>query len=432
MAMLSVDEALQRILAEFQQLEAEAVALASLRERVLAEDVFAGANVPPFANSAMDGFAVRAADTATARQSQPINLRVVGNIAAGSRSDRPLAAGEAMRIMTGAPLPPAADAVVRFEDTSEARPQEQRSYHDTSVVDRATAATVSIYVSVVVGNSVRPVGEDIRVGERVLTSGTVLRPAEIGLLASLGHAQVRVIRRPRVVVLATGDELVGPGETIDPLQGQIYNSNSYAIAVAVERYGGVAINLGIARDNVADLQAKIDAGLAMQPDLFITSAGVSLGDFDIVKNVLNERGQMNFWKVNIRPGKPLTFGRLSGVPLLGLPGNPVSALLTFDVFGRPILLKMQGKPLRDFPSVPVTLADEIRSGDGRRFYARVVVSRDPHSGEYTAHDAGAQGSGVMSTFTRANAYVVVPEDVNLLPSGSKVQALMFDWGEEVF
>ncbi len=434
MPMLTVDQARERILAEFQRLASEAMSLPATLGRTLAEDVFAAQHIPPFANSAMDGFAVQAADTAGASADNPARLRVVGNIAAGSRSSQLLGADEAMRIMTGAPLPPGADAVVRFEDTDEANARggpDARGYQGLAAVDQAYADMVSIYVAASVGQSVRAAGEDMQAGELALRAGTVLRAAEIGVLASLGYASVPTIRRPRVVILATGDELVEPGELIDALRGQIHNSNSYALAAAVTRYGGEAINLGIARDNVADLSAKIDAGLALQPDLFVTSAGVSLGDYDIVKNVLNERGQMNFWKVNLRPGKPLTFGRLAGVPLLGLPGNPVSSLVTFDIFGRPALQKMQGKPVRDFPSVTATLTEPLHNGDGRRFYARMLVERDS-SGEYTARSAGQQGSGVMSTFTRANAYVVVPEDVALLPAGSKVQALMFDWGDEVF
>jgi molybdopterin molybdotransferase len=448
MPMLTVDQARARILAEFQPLAAEDTPLTSALGRVLAEEISATQNIPPIANSAMDGFAVRAADTGGASRANPIRLRVVGNIAAGYSSRQPLSAGEAMRIMTGAPLPPGADAVVRFEDTDEAGVPgglDARGYQGLAAIADPPpsrdvgaqfiapyAAQVSIYVAASVGQSVRAAGEDIYAGELVLKAGTVLRPAEIGVLASLGRAQVSVIRRPRIVILATGDELVEPGQPIDPLRGQIRNSNSYALAASVTRYGGEAINLGIARDNVADLSAKIDAGLALKPDLFVTSAGVSLGDYDIVKNVLNERGQMNFWKVNLRPGKPLTFGRLAGVPLLGLPGNPVSSLVTFDIFGRPALLKMQGKPGLDFPSVTATLTEPLRNGDGRRFYARMLVERDSATQEYTAHSAGQQGSGVMSTFTRANAYVVVPEEVNLLPAGSQVQALMFDWGEEVF
>lgn len=436
MAMLSVGEALERILAEFQPLAAEQVALSAARGRTLGEDVFAAENIPPFANSAMDGFAVQAADTQGASETQPARLPVVGNIAAGYSSVRPLAAGEAMRIMTGAPLPAGADAVVRFEDTDEAQASggfDARGRQGVAALANLPVADrVSIYVVASPGQSVRRAGEDMTAGELALKGGTVLRPAEIGVLASLGLARVMVIRRPRVVILATGDELVEPGERIDAHRGQISNSNSYAIAAAVDRYGGEAHSLGIARDNVADLEAKIDAGLALEPDLFVTSAGVSLGDYDIVKNVLNERGQMNFWKVNIRPGKPLTFGRLAGVPLLGLPGNPVSSLVTFDIFGRPALLKMQGKAVRDFPSVTATLSESISNGDGRRFYARMRVERDPATGEYSAHSAGQQGSGVMSTTVRANAYVVVPEGISSLAAGSRVSALMFDWGDEVF
>jgi len=428
--MLTVDEALGLILADLTPLAAEEVDLQAALGRVLREDVYASANVPPFANSSMDGYAVRAVDTTAAQQDTPVSLRVVGNLAAGYRSARSLGVGETMRIMTGAPLPPGADAVVRFEDSSDAPTLDHRHYRGLDGVGSAPGsdsppATVQVMVAVGPGDYTRVAGEDIRLGELVLIAGTRLRPAELGVLASLGRAHVQVARRPRVAILATGDELVAADGVLDATRGQIYDSNGYSLVAAVQQLGGEPLSLGIARDNVADLAAKFDLGIAAGTDLFITAGGVSYGDYDIVKNMLIERGKMNFWQVSLRPGKPLVFGRLQGVPLLGLPGNPVSALVSFDVFARPAILALMGGPPRPLVSVPATLLEDVQNGGGRRFYCRMVASYDPASG-YTARSSGAQGSGILTSISRANAYLVVPEDVSLVTAGSQVNLLLFE------
>ncbi|HRV96051.1 MAG TPA: molybdopterin molybdotransferase MoeA, partial [Anaerolineae bacterium] len=310
-ALLAVEAALEMILETIAPVESEVVPLSQSFDRVLAQPVVSAINVPPFANSAMDGYAVVADDVATAAAESPVDLQVIDNIPAGATPVKTVAPQTCARIMTGAPLPDGANAVIRFEETSEYLPAGDMAD------DR-----VLIFSSVAAGDNVRLAGEDIKAGQTILQAGHQLRPQDVGVLAAIGQAQVTVYRRPRVAILATGDELVDVDEPMTP--GKIRNSNEYVQAAMVEKYGGEAIPLGIARDNVADLTAKIRAGLEQDVDLFLTSAGVSVGDFDMVKTVLATEGEMQFWQVGIKPGKPLAFGKLRGpgktVPLIGLPG----------------------------------------------------------------------------------------------------------------
>jgi molybdopterin molybdotransferase len=416
--LLPVEEARTRILAAVAPMEAVTLSLLEAQDHVLAEDVVSTVTVPPMANSAMDGYAVRADDTqsgpgraAGAGLGTPVSLKVVGTVAAGYVFEGEVGAGQAARIMTGAPLPPGADAVVRFEDT------------------KVNGDRVAIQVAVKPGNYIRPAGQDIRAGEVVVPKGTLLRPAHIGVLASVGRAQVSVIRRPRVGVLATGDELVPVGEPLQP--GQIYNSNSYSMAAQVTAAGGVPVVLGIARDTETDLTACFRRGLETGVDLFITSGGVSMGDFDVVKDVLQAEGGakgggMDFWRVNMKPGKPLAFGHLGAVPHLGLPGNPVSSMVAFQQFARPAILKMRGLTQLDSPTVEVILDDDVPAlKDQRRQYVRVVVVA--RGGELHARLTGSQDSGVLTSMARANALVVVPEGQAGARAGERAMAQWIDW-----
>jgi len=413
--MISVDEALEYVLKHFEPLEPEEVEILDALDRVLAEYVYSDMDIPPFDNSAMDGYAVRAADTVGASSQAPVTLRVIANLAAGYTTDFVVEPGTAIRIMTGAPLPAGADAVVRFEDTSEGLPAGERRS------DR-----IEVFSQVVVGENVRSAGEDIRKGELVLAEGTVLRPQEIGVLASLGRARVRVIRRPRVAILATGDELVAIDEPLTP--GKIRNSNEYSNAALVQRYGGIPIRLGIARDDVDELTAKIREGLAQKVDLFITSAGVSAGDYDVVKDVLGAEGEMHFWQVRMKPGKPLAFGTIQGVPLLGLPGNPVSAMVSFEEFARPAILKMLGKTRLRKPTVEAILEEDVESSGRRNFKRAVITKRD---GEYYASVTGPQGSGVLTSMVKANGLAIIPEGIRQMKAGERVTVQMLDWPENV-
>ncbi|MGB8644102.1 MAG: gephyrin-like molybdotransferase Glp [Anaerolineae bacterium] len=415
--MISVEQARAYILAHFKPLEPERVPILDALDRVLVEEIVSDLDVPPFPNSSMDGYAVRAEDIRGAGGATPVRLRVVADLAAGYEPDVAVEAGTAIRIMTGAVLPPGADAVVRFEETSEAVGQKATGK------DRAH---VDILNAVERGTNVRHAGEDIRKGEVVLHCGDVIRPPEVGLLASIGRATVVVHRRPRVAILATGDELVGIDEPITP--GKIRNSNEYANAAAVLRAGGIPVQLGIARDNIDNLTQKLRAGLQAQADLLLTSAGVSVGDYDIVKDVLNREGEMHFWQVAMKPGKPLAFGVIGGVPVLGLPGNPVSANMSFEVFARPAILTMLGKTRFDRVSLEAVLEQEVHNTAGRRNYIRVVVEKTADG--YAARTTGEQGSGILMSLVRANGLLIMPEDQLVLPKGARVRVHMLDWPEE--
>ena len=415
---LTVEEALARVLAGVPVLEAERLPLSEALGRVLAEPVAARESLPPFANSAMDGYALRAADVSGASRESPAVLEVVGDIAAGAAPETVVGPGQAVRIMTGAPLPEGADAVVPVEMTGE-------PWRDG---DRPLPDEIEVYGAVSPHDYVRFPGEDIEAGQEILTAGRVLRPQEIGVLASLGMGHVSVIRRPRVGVLATGDELIGVEEPLRP--GKIRNSNGYTQEAQIRALGAVPVPLGIARDTEAAVQEKLAKGLESRVDLFVSSAGVSVGAYDVVRAVLEVEGNIGFWRVRMRPGKPLAFGAYQGIPYLGLPGNPVSALISFERFARPAILKMAGHTALERPRVRVTLQDEI-SSDGRETYARAVVSRE-EGGAYVARLTGRQGSHVMTSLVEANALVIVPEGVRHVAAGAQLEALMIDWPPSVF
>ena len=412
--MLSVEDALGRVLAAFEPLPPERVPVLETLGQVLAEDIYADMDIPPLTNTAMDGYAVQAADTAGASPEQPVRLRIVYDLAAGYTTDVAVTPGTAIRIMTGAPIPPGADAVVRFEDTER------------------DGEWVHIFKGVPVGKNVRQAGEDVKKDALILPRGTEIRPQEVGMLAALGHKEARVHRRPRVAILATGDEVIEVDAPWQP--GKIRNANSYSNAAQVARYGGVPVLLGIAHDDVAELTAKIRDGLEQGADLFLTSGGVSVGDFDVVKMVLAAEGEMGFWRVRMKPGKPLAFGHIGpsassgrSVPLLGLPGNPVSAMVSFELFARPAILKMLGKTRLAKPTVEATLLDEITRKDNRRHYLRVLL--EERDGEYLTRLTGDQGSGILLSMVQAQGLAVIPEDVDHLPAGARVQVMMLDWPE---
>ena len=419
--LLSVEAAFERVMAAFRPLEPVEIPLLECLGQSLAAEITAPLALPPLANSGMDGYAVRAADITAAGPSAPALLRVTGIVAAGQLPGQPVAPGCAIRIMTGAPVPDGADAVVPFEETDEVERKAQGRPLDE----------VTVFTAMPAGANVRPAGEDVALGESVLPAGTVVRPAEVGVLASLGLERAPVVRRPLVAVLATGDELERPGTPLPG--GKIYDSNSFGVAAAVLAAGAVPRLLGIARDNLEDLHAKLEA--AAGADLVITSAGVSKGDYDIVKDVLNQRGTMNFWSVRMRPAKPLAFGHLRGVnggkdvPLLGLPGNPVSAMVAFEMFARPAIRRMLGRTGLHRPAVDGVLTGPIHNYDGRRVYARVAVER--RNGGWQATPAGPQGSNILTSMSRANGLAICPEDRPRKEAGEEVRIIMLDWNEEV-
>ena len=419
--MLSVEEALERILGSFQVLGTEVKPIVEAQGQVLAQDVVGRFDIPPLDNSAMDGYAVQAGGVVGASSAAPVVLRVAGAVAAGQLPHVAVNPGAAVRIMTGAPVPEGADAVVPFEDTDE----EERA------ASGGPPSRIGIHADVAKGANLRPAGQDIKKGQRVLDKGTVLRPPEIGVLASLGYADVEVVRRPVTAILATGDELIEPAD--EPAPGSIYNSNSYSVAAAVIRAGGIPKMLGIAGDDPEMISAKLQQ--AFGADMFITSAGVSKGDYDMVKDVLMNHGEITFWSVRMRPAKPLAFGVLHDpkgdtLPLLGLPGNPVSALVAFEQFGRPAIHKMLGLANARRPTIEAILEEPIYNTDGRRVYARAVVTK--RGGTYYARLTGHQSSNLLTSMARANGLAICPEDVPKKDAGEEVKVVMLDWPEVVF
>ena len=376
--LLSVEDAMKKVLSVFSILENERVHVLDALDRILAEDIYAKGNIPPHANTAMDGYAVVAGDTLGACPERPVNLKVIENLSAGYIAEHVVTKGTAIRIMTGAPMPQGADAVIQFEETQQ------------------SGDTVELYSSVVVGKNVRFAGEDVKDGDLVLSAGKHIRPQEIGMLAALGYSEVSVVRRPKVAILATGDELVDINIPLTP--GKIRNANEYSNAAQVLKYGGIPLMLGIARDDINDLTQKIRTGLAKGADLLLTSGGVSVGDFDIVKQVLIAEGEMTFWRVRMKPGKPLAFGIISAdidgtkrsVPVLGMPGNPVSAMVSFELFVRAAIKKMSGFTETEKPTFEVILDDAIPTKDQRRHYVRVLISLQ--DGKYHARLTGEQGA----------------------------------------
>ena len=410
--MISVEEALDKILSFVPVLQPEEKLVLDCLGQVLAQDVYADFDIPLWDNSAMDGYAVRASDTCGASKSSPSVIPIVGEVAAGATADKQLEPGTAIRIMTGAPLPEGADAVVQFEYTDEL--SRQRPFSQIGVLREVKK-----------GLNVRRRGEDIAKDTLILKKGATLRPADIGVLASLGYITTSVIRRPIISVLATGDELIDAGQPLLP--GKIYDSNTYTIAAEVLRYGGIPQILGIGRDSMESLNEKIDESLAS--DMLITCGGVSLGNYDMVKDVLAKRGEIALWTVRMKPGKPSAFGVIraaeKGLPHLGLPGNPVSAMVTFEQFARPAILKMMGREDLAKPAIQAIMDEAFENTDGRRLFARVVVTKVGE--EFHARLTGVQGSGVLTSVAKANGLAVIPEDTPEVKVGDRVLVQMLDW-----
>lgn len=407
--MLSVVEAVQRIMQDVAALPSEQVPLASAAGRVLARDAVAPYTLPQWDNAAMDGYAVRAEDVAGASGEHPVQLAVIETIAAGALPTRSVGPGEAARIMTGAPIPPGADSVVRVEDTD------------------GGSAIVTVFNGRDAGRNVRPRGEDFREGEKVLTGGTVLGPPQIGVLASLGMAVISVHRRPVVAIAGSGDELVELDRFHEVLEGRrVVASNSYTLAAAVAAAGGIPVVLGNARDNVAELSELLERGRGM--DLLLTTAGASVGEHDYTRSALERLGgQLAFWRVRMRPGAPLGYGLLERTPWIGLPGNPVSAMVTFELFARPAIRRMLGhrNPFRR--TVNVVLEEPVSIGAKLTHFLRAIVS-ERQDGRLGARLTGPQGSGILTSMARANALLVVPADRERNAPGDELEALLL--GEE--
>jgi molybdopterin molybdotransferase len=402
--MLTVPEASARILEHITPLGAERVPLLDSLGRVLAEHVRAPMTLPAWANSAMDGYAVRGTDIDGATAERPVRLRVLETVAAGAFATQPVAAGQATRIMTGAPLPDGADTVVRVEDTD-------AGTGDVLVRDARDAR-----------RNIRPRGEDFHEGDALLDPGAALGAAQIGILASVGRSAVEVYRRPRVAILGSGDELVDVDRFHEVLAGRkIVSSNGYTLQALVRDAGGIPVHLGVASDDPASLREYLQRATGC--DLLITSAGISVGEFDYTRDVIAALGaEMKFWRVRMRPGAPLGFGLLGTMPWIGLPGNPVSAMVTFDLFVRPVIRRMLGHTRLFRRPLPVVLEERVTIGARLTHFLRAVVStRD--DGTATARLTGPQGSGILTSMSLANALLVVPEDRPSVEAGETLHAL---------
>jgi len=406
--MLSVAEARERILSHFQATAEETIPLIECANRVLAVDVIAAHDLPVFDNSSMDGFAIRAIDSLSAAASS-VTLSVVADIPAGSVPTVTLAQGQAARIMTGAQLPEGADAVIPVEDTD---------FNDRSA-DTSAPKTVSFKREVKKGESVRPRGMDLHAGEVVLQKGRRLKPQDLGLLAMLGVAHMQVHKKPRVALLSSGDELL---EVDAPLTaGKIHDSNSYALAALIENAGADILRLGVAKDTRESVEGLLQKAVDAHVDLIISSAGVSVGAFDFVKEVIEANGKLDFWRVNMRPGKPLAFGEYRGIPFFGLPGNPVSAFVGFEIFVRPVLERLSGQLDRIRLTVKVRCEEQIES-DGRESYLRATIRNE--NGATIATLTGHQGSGNLLSLVQADALLIIPAGVKCVPVGQEVEAIL--------
>lgn len=403
---LLLAEAQRVVLDATARLGAETVAARDALGRVLAEPVLSGRTLPPADNSAMDGFAVHAADLAGAAPGRAVELPVVFEVAAGAEAPRSLEPGEAARIFTGAPLPAGADAVVRQEDAE------------------WDARRVRIRVEPSPGESIRRAGEDVRSGETVLEAGAVLGPAQLGMLAALGRTLVSVVQRPRVAILSGGDELVEPDADVAP--GRIVSSNSYSLAAGVREVGGEPSYLGIARDEPEDIERRLRAGL--RADVLVSSAGVSVGDRDHVRAVLEKLGcSLVFWGVEMKPGYPVVFGRFAderGPLVFGLPGNPVSAMVTFEQLVRPALRKLLGHRACFRPLIRARLGETLRKKPGRLHLVRVQLERC--GPEVVARSTGSQSSGVLRSMTLAQGLLVFPLEASELPEGALASVQVID------
>lgn len=387
--------------------ETETVPLRQALGRVLARPVHTAIPLPPFDNASMDGFAVRAEDTQGAAPDHPVTLQVIGDAQAGKPFRGQVGPGQAVRINTGAALPPGADAVIPVEDTDV----------PPTALGQALPPTVRLYRPLKPGTFVRPRGQDLPQGALVLPAGIRLRPQEVGMLAMVGETQIRVWRRPRVAVLPTGDELRPPEEPLE--YGEIHESNGYTLSALVQTAGGEALPLGIVPDTPQAVRRALQEAVAQQADLIVTTGGVSLGAYDFVRAVLQEEGDLLLWRINMRPGRPLAVGRFRGVPVMALPGNPVSSFVAFEVFLRPMLHHMGGVARWQRPTLRVRLAEPVTS-DGRESYLRAVLA--PTEDGWEARLTGHQGSGNLHSLVLAQALIVVPAGVTRLPAGAWVEA----------
>ena len=416
--MLSVEEARQRIISKFHILDKEDSSILDTLGQVIAEDIYSKVSVPPLDNSAMDGFALKNEDIVSASETNVVYLNVVETIEAGRIPKKKILKGEASRIMTGAPIPEGATTVVPFEETDENQQKE------------SNITKIGIKLKTEKFENIRTAGEDIKSGEKILSKGDIVSSSVIGISASIGMDKIPVFRRPNIGVLSTGNELLSPGDKIQP--GKIFDSNTYTISSLIKSYGAIPIIEKFSKDNVIEIESKIKKFENI--DLIVTSAGVSKGDYDVVKEIMENKGEINFWSVNMRPAKPLAFGYVivknKQIPFIGLPGNPVSAMIALDKFARFAINKMMGKPFLDRPVIKAKLDSDIINYDDRRFYARVYVYRNSEN-IICARPLENQSSGVLTSMHYANGLGICPSSINKLYKDEIIDVEMFNWSENI-
>jgi len=416
----SVEETKSVILQSVSVLTSENTPLIKSLGQVLSKDIKSNFDIPPFPNSSVDGYAVIHSDVTQASKNSPVKLKVDNRVYAGETANFELKSGHSARIMTGAQIPKKTSAVIPFELTNENQLSLPQNIKEDYVIE--------IHDSPAKNDNIRPQGEDVKKGVKILKSGTFLKPADIGLCASTGLDSVEVTRRPKVTILSTGNELLTLDEKIS--SGKIFDSNSYSLYSATMQAGGIPIMLGISKDSIESLEEKIQE--AFNSDLLITSAGVSMGDYDIVKDFLSKNGEIKLWSVNMKPGKPLAFGSLKrngqkSLPHIGLPGNPVSSLVAFHQFVRPTIHKMMGREPTEIPTIKAILENKIENTDGRRVYARVSVSKK--NGELYANLSGSQASNILSSMSTGNGLAICPENTPVKNIGDVIDVQMLEWNE---
>ena len=418
--MHSVEETKSIILQSVDTLASENKPLIDSLGQVLSKDITSHFDIPPFPNSSVDGYAVIHSDVVSASKNSPIKLKVSHRVYAGETANFELEAGHSARIMTGAPIPKKTSAVIPFELTNENLLNLGQNTRESY--------TIEIHDSPSINDNIRPQGEDIKKNTKILKRGAILKPADIGLCASIGLNSIDVFQRPKVAILSTGNELLSPGEKFS--SGKIFDSNSYSLYSSIIQAGGIPLILGIAKDSIESLKEKIQE--SFDSDMLVTSAGVSKGDYDIVKDFLSKNGKIKLWSVNMKPGKPLAFGTLKRndqkpLPHIGLPGNPVSSLVAFHQFVRPAIYKMMGRKTIEIPTIKAILENKIENADGRRVYARVFVSNK--NGKLYASLSGSQASNVLSSMSTANGLAICPENIPVKNSGEIVDVQMLGWDE---
>jgi molybdopterin molybdotransferase len=409
--MLSVSKAQERLLDGLQPVGVSVVPLTEVNGRILARPISALTDSPSFTNSAMDGFAVLSEDVILASEGAPVVLEVVGDVPAGKALSIEVKPGQAVRIMTGAPIPAGVDAVVPVEQTD-------FNFRDPTV---KLPEKVKIFAPSVRGQHLRIQGEDFLRGEVILPAGHKIRPQDMGMLAMMGYADVQVYLKPRIALLSSGDELLPVEAQLEP--GKIRDTNSYTLQALLEANGAEVVPLGIARDTIEDVQEKLNAAYQQNVDMIVASAGVSVGVFDYVRHVVEKYGRLDFWRVNMRPGKPLVYGSYRDLPFVGLPGNPVSSYIGFEVFLKPALARLAGHMCWRRQTFKVLLKDSIES-DGRESYLRVSIEFEDD--QLVARLTGHQGSGNLYSLVKASGLIVIPAEVTSVAADTEVEAWTLD------